>query len=668
MSTQEKVNALLEAIRSRDEELGDEMRASLEGRTSQEGSFRLVRESALDAGVHGAKLTPETIVLRSGRPVLAVSNDEPALTFQDAESEVWRERLVRARPKLITAIRAVGRVELKNNPRFDWVGTGWLVAHDIVVTNRHVALEFGKHNSEGFVFRRGIGGENMAASINFLAEFGRDDTRAVSVTRILHIEDEEGPDLAFLQVQADAATVPIPLSTDHAVAKQKVAVIGYPARDSRIPDQALMENLFGNVYDKKRLAPGQVIKASADDLEHDCSTLGGNSGSVVLGLGDGQAMGVHFAGRFLEANFAVPGNIIAERLETARSGKAGRRPVFSRTSDPSTGHIHSSVNDSQGVNGSSVTFTIPIRITVAVHAPSLAPSVAPATSGHDVDVPFTEGVVQDYRDREGYEQDFLGAGHEIPLPEVVRNSAQVLEFEVDGHNDHVLRYQHFSVVMDRKRRMCFFSAANVDGKLSRKAERTTWRIDPRIPKNLQIMYECYGNPPKFSRGHMTRREDPVWGTAAEAARGNSDSMHVTNVTPQMQSFNAPIWLGLEDYALQNARRDKVRISVITGPILRDNDPVRYGVKIPRAFWKVIAFIHDKTERLSATGYSISQVDHIREEEFVYGAYETYQQPLSWIEEKAGVSFGALTDLDPLARATEAIFAPLAGFDQIRFSS
>jgi endonuclease G len=167
---------------------------------------------------------------------------------------------------------------------------------------------------------------------------------------------------------------------------------------------------------------------------------------------------------------------------------------------------------------------------------------------------------------------------------------------------------------------------------------------------------------------MTRREDPVWGTGEEAALGNSDSMHVTNVTPQMQSFNAPIWLGLEDYALQNARRDRVRISVITGPILRDSDPIRYGVKIPRAFWKVIAFVHDKTSKLSATGYSISQIDYIREEEFVYGAYETYQQPLSWIQQKAGVSFGGLTELDPLARATEAIPAPLVGFDQIQFSS
>ena len=83
------------------------------------------------------------------------------------------------------------------------------------------------------------------------------------------------------------------------------------------------------------------------------------------------------------------------------------------------------------------------------------------------------------------------------------------------------------------------------------------------------MNECYGNPPKFSRGHMTRREDPGWGDEETAKRGNEDSMHVTNATPQMQAFNAPIWLALEDYALQHAREDDMKISVFTGPYFAD---------------------------------------------------------------------------------------------------
>lgn len=276
---------------------------------------------------------------------------------------------------------------------------------------------------------------------------------------------------------------------------------------------------------------------------------------------------------------------------------------------------------------------------------------------------FIEGVPEDYRGREGYREDFLGEDNIVPLPTIVRDAHQIVEFEFEGNTEHVLRYQHFSVVMNRKRRMCFYSAINIDGKRSRKATRTAWRIDPRIDKSLQIMYECYGNPPKFSRGHMTRREDPVWGTPAQALRGNSDSMHVTNATPQMQSFNAPIWLGLEDYALQNARKDKMSISVFTGPILRASDPAHYAVKIPRSFWKVIAFIHDDTGDLTATGYTASQDEQLPE--FVFGRYDTWQRSLAWIEEKAGVSFGALTQLDAAGHAEEMLSTTLTSFEQIR---
>jgi hypothetical protein len=82
---------------------------------------------------------------------------------------------------------------------------------------------------------------------------------------------------------------------------------------------------------------------------------------------------------------------------------------------------------------------------------------------------------------------------------------------------------------------------------------------------------------------MTRREDPGWGSPATAKRGNEDSMHVTNTTPQMQAFNAPIWLALEDYALQHAREDEMKISVFTGPYFADDDPEMYRVRIPLTF-------------------------------------------------------------------------------------
>src|SRR5262249_11136246 len=121
--------------------------------------------------------------------------------------------------------------------------------------------------------------------------------------------------------------------------------------------------------------------------------------------------------------------------------------------------------------------------------------------------------------------------------------------------------------------MGFFRAGNINGNLSKKGARAGWKGDPRIPKWRQIMNEGYGRPPKFSRGHMTRREDPGWGKDVKTAKcGNEDSMHVTNTAPQMQAFNAPIWLALEDYALRHAREDEMKISVLTGPYFGKRDP------------------------------------------------------------------------------------------------
>ena len=128
----------------------------------------------------------------------------------------------------------------------------------------------------------------------------------------------------------------------------------------------------------------------------------------------------------------------------------------------------------------------------------------------------------------------------------------------------------------------------------------------------------------FARGHMTRREDPIWGEPEEAALGNSDSMHVTNTVPQMQPFNAGIWLALESYALDHARVGRHAHLGVHRPFLLADDPVRHGVRIPRSFWKVIAFIHDETGELCATGYTMSQEDFLRDEEFVFGQHKTSQ--------------------------------------------
>ncbi len=89
-----------------------------------------------------AVLTPpeedalEAIVLLEGRPALLVRNGK----FEKPPPK-WTA-LEGIRDRIEAMLSSVGRIEVTGHPSLDWVGTGFLVAPDVVMTNRHVAKEF----------------------------------------------------------------------------------------------------------------------------------------------------------------------------------------------------------------------------------------------------------------------------------------------------------------------------------------------------------------------------------------------------------------------------------------------------------------------------------------------------------------------------------------------
>ena len=101
-----------------------------------------------------------------------------------------------------------------------------------------------------------------------------------------------------------------------------------------------------------------------------------------------------------------------------------------------------------------------------------------------------------------------------------------------------LKYTHYSVVMNKDRRLAFVSAVNIDG-----ANRVTgigrdddFILDPRLDKGYQVGNELYKSNP-LDRGHLTRRQDPIWGTVQEAEVREAQLfpsimiMHVADVLP-----------------------------------------------------------------------------------------------------------------------------------------
>lgn len=272
-----------------------------------------------------------------------------------------------------------------------------------------------------------------------------------------------------------------------------------------------------------------------------------------------------------------------------------------------------------------------------------------------------------FRGREGYLPDFLGAGATVALPTLSEKLFSDAAKLSDGTVE--LKYEHFSTVQSMSRRVPLYSACVIDGATAKSPPRPdTWSYDGRIAKQYQMLREAYGPEQnrRFSRGHMTRRQDPNWGSYETAVRANLDTFFATNACPQWQPFNDGLWGDLEDYILMNAKGDAKRVSVFTGPILRTEDVKRHSVQIPRDFWKVVAFISQVTGRLTAVAYVMGQGKYL--DAGVAGDLEDFdmsQRPVSFVEQATGLRFLDLSGHDALDGADVSFIRPIRRIGDLR---
>jgi endonuclease G len=326
---------------------------------------------------------------------------------------------------------------------------------------------------------------------------------------------------------------------------------------------------------------------------------------------------------------------------------------------------------------SSASITIPLHITVSLSNSSTAAtpgnvsssitlSTGPSSSSPTpASTPLLTEAISidpDYSTRTGFDPAFLGktAALKTPLPTLTakqKTTAARLTTPPAGADPLELKYHHSSIVMNAVRRLAFFAAVNIDGVVWRSIKRASdrWILDPRIPKTAQAGEDLYsGNP--LDRGHLVRRLDPAWGPdLATAKTANDDTFHFTNCAPQHEDFNQnnDTWAGLEDYILQNADRENLRVSVFTGPVFATSDETYRGIQLPRQFWKIVVMV--KKKKLHATAYLLSQAKLIQglvEADFSYGKYKTFQVPIAKVAKLTGLTFGKLSAADPLNKTTE----------------
>lgn len=246
----------------------------------------------------------------------------------------------------------------------------------------------------------------------------------------------------------------------------------------------------------------------------------------------------------------------------------------------------------------------------------------------------------------------------VHLPELSASIAADAAPLVGHPNQFELKYEHFSVVMNKIRRLAFFSAATLSagGRFKLSGRLDDWMTDDRIDAKHQID-DAYYKRNKLDRGHLTRREDMEYGkTVQDAVRSANGTCVFTNCVPQRDIFNqgkakgigddSKLWAGLEDYILGHIDPDgDLSLKVFTGPIFSLSDPKYRGQRIPMEFWKVAVGVAEDGE-LFATAYLLSQenlidvndLDDEAARELPLGAYLTYQRRVSQIESATGLRF------------------------------
>jgi arachidonate 15-lipoxygenase len=246
----------------------------------------------------------EAIILPRERPVWLVQDG----TYPTVDWEGGRLEQPGVRQRLVSAILAVGRVDL--DPAFPapYAGTAFFVGSNLMMTNRHVAAIFSRGLGRTVQYRAG------AASVDLLREADRTGVRRLTVDKVLMVHPYW--DVALLEVSGETEGIGALTLSDLPAADaigRYIAAIGYPARDPR-NDIQIQNFVFQDRFEVKRLMPGKVLaprsiqsfEQSVDALCHEASTLGGASGSAVIDVETGDVLALHFGGIYLDANFAVP--------------------------------------------------------------------------------------------------------------------------------------------------------------------------------------------------------------------------------------------------------------------------------------------------------------------------------------------------------------------------
>lgn len=549
--------------------------------------------------------------------------------------------------------RAVGRVAFRNSVA---QGSGFLIGNGLYITNHHVvpSAEFARNLAVEFDFELDLTGNRKPI------------TRFAIDPRIFVTDSDSRSGLDY-----SVFSIGERLEGEH-----PIDLFGWSGLSDS--DDRHMLGEFANIvqhpsgrYKEVVLRENRLVGRYANALHYVADTEPGSSGSPVFNS-EWRPIALHHWGApwrevmgddghplDIEVNEGIRISAIVRHLRgRLRELDPFAREAISRALDmgaapespgdkfePDYSTLARRESQQARVDDSGrVTWTLPIEVSVQIPAlgRSTAPSSATGAAAAIIEKARPESQpASRYRGRSGYKRGFID-GFDVPLPKLdpllLADAAPNKAAEAGDH-PHELKYHHFSVVMNRRRRLAFFTACNIDGASAKAVNRQTKKVTPLTPDSAGLERESlsdaegdvwleeprleaedytgedfyerqkipgFPNPQSkgriarmFQKGHLVRRLDPCWGEDDVALEAEQDSFHWTNCSPQVGFFNqgtadrsmsgtggGALWRAVENYVLRNAVAEKQRVTSFTGPVFTDADREYRGVKVPARFFKI----------------------------------------------------------------------------------
>lgn len=221
--------------------------------------------------------------------------------------------------------RSVGRINMDGTH----IGTGFVMGGGQIMTNRHVleacADEFFGPSGQRWQMERGAVTIDFSDAGDGSLELPIKAVNMAGPNPINGLENLQNLDAAILALEDPANAPPALPFARNFDDQADMVIVGFPARpgtsafidpatgEPNIEIARRLREIFGTDYGRKYVAPGATIDGPgeiADDTKnwiasHDCTTLGGNSGSVLIQFNSQPAVaGLHFSGAPMTANKA----------------------------------------------------------------------------------------------------------------------------------------------------------------------------------------------------------------------------------------------------------------------------------------------------------------------------------------------------------------------------